>query len=196
MALDILALKKTLSEASLNRAPAGGSYDAACVFLLLFKPADPHLLAIQKTDNEGYPWRNQVALPGGRADEEDDTPLDTAFRELKEELSIPPDQVEVLGTTGHFQTINHVDIQVFAGLWNGQGPVEPDVNEVARVLKIPFKNLFQTHRTSGYHECDPDMTHLIYPLDDVNIWGATARIVYHFIELTYPLLESEFTDPD
>ena len=192
MAIDFLELKKILNHASLNGAPSGGAYDSACVFLLLFQPADPHLLAILKTDNEGYPWRNQVALPGGRADEEDNTPLDTAFRELEEELNIPPDQVEVIGTTGHFQTINFVDIQVFVGQWNGRGPIVHDTSEVARVLKIPFKTLFQTHVSSQYHECDPDITNLIYPFADVHIWGATARILYHFLELTYPVFESEF----
>jgi 8-oxo-dGTP pyrophosphatase MutT (NUDIX family) len=164
------------------------------VFLLLFEPDNPHLLAIQKSDSEGYPWRNQVALPGGHADEDDDSPLHTAFRELEEELGISRDQVEVIGTTGHFQTINHVDIQVFAGLWNGKGPIRFDTNEIARVLKIPLKELFHTHVISHFHGCDPDMANLIYPFGDVEIWGATARILHHFIELMYPLFESQFND--
>ena len=42
-----------------------GPYKPTCVFLLLYNLAEPHILAIQKTDTEGYPWRNQVALPGG-----------------------------------------------------------------------------------------------------------------------------------
>jgi 8-oxo-dGTP pyrophosphatase MutT (NUDIX family) len=133
-----------------------------------------------------------VALPGGHADEDDDGPLDTAFRELEEELGIPPSQVEVIGTTGHFQTINNVDIQVFTGLWNGKGPIRFEKNEIARVLKIPLNELFRTHVASNFHGSDPDMTNLIYPFMDVEIWGATARILHHFIELMYPLFESEF----
>jgi len=69
MTIDILELKKTLDNSTMDQPPAGNRYRLACVFLLLFEPADPHLLAIQKSDNEGYPWRNQVALPGGHVDE-------------------------------------------------------------------------------------------------------------------------------
>jgi len=123
---------------------------------------------------------------------DDDSPLYTAFRELEEELCIPPSQVEVIGTTGHFPTTNHVDIQVFAGLWDGKGPIQFKKSEIARVLKIPLKKLFRTHVSSNFHETDPDMTNLIYPFNDVEIWGATARILHHFIELMYPLLEAEF----
>lgn len=194
MTFDILRLKETLDSASLSRSPVGNQYRSACVFLLLFELSNPHLLAILKTDSEGYPWRNQVALPGGHMDEQDNTPLETAFRELEEELAIPKDQVETLGTTGHFQTINHVDIQVFVGLWNGKGPIHYDTNEIARVLKIPFKVLFKTHVNSHYHEGDPNLVHLIYPFQDVEIWGATAKILHHFMELAYPLLELEFRD--
>ena len=127
-----------------------------------------------------------MALPGGHADEDDDGPLDTAFRELEEELGILPSQVAVIGTTGHFQ-INHVDIQVFSGLLDGKGPIRFETNKIARVLKIPLKELFRTHVASNFHESNPDMKNLIYPFMDVEIWGATARILHHFIELMYPL---------
>lgn len=196
MAIDISKLKETLDTAPLNQAPTSDLYRSACVFLLLFEPVNPHLLAILKTDSEGYPWRNQVALPGGHMDEHDNTPLETAFRELEEELAIPKGQVDVLGTTGHFQTINHVDIQVFVGLWNGKGPIHYDTNEIARVLKIPFNVLFQTHVSSHYHESNSSIAHLIYPFQDVEIWGATAKILHHFMELMYPLFEAGFRDKD
>ena len=192
MAIDISTLKDTLDSASSRQAPPDNPYRSACVFLLLFELSNPHLLAILKTDNEGYPWRNQVALPGGHVDEGDNRPIDTAFRELEEELAIPKNQVEAIGTIGHFQTIHHVDIQVFVGIWNGKGPIKYDTNEIARVLKIPFKQLFQTHVNSRYHKSDPNIFHLIYPFQDVQIWGATAKILHHFIELMYPLFELEF----
>ncbi|MBW1848493.1 MAG: hypothetical protein JRJ27_15465 [Deltaproteobacteria bacterium] len=46
MTIDIVELKKTLDNASMDQAPAGSLYRLTCVFLLLFEPADPHLLAI------------------------------------------------------------------------------------------------------------------------------------------------------
>ena len=86
-------------------APRTAGYRPASVSLLLFEQNQPHLLAIQKTDTEGYPWRNQVALPGGHRDRTDGSALDTALRELGEELGILPRQVEMIGSLGRFQTI-------------------------------------------------------------------------------------------
>jgi 8-oxo-dGTP pyrophosphatase MutT (NUDIX family) len=188
--IEFADLKAIIRTNPAPQAPATGAYKPACVFLLLFNREAPHVLAIQKTDTEGYPWSNQVALPGGHLDEEDASPLDGAFRELEEEMNIARSQVRLLGSIGHFQTINRRDIEVFAGLWNGVGPVQHDPAEISRVLEIPVEVLVRTHIANGYHDRVPDVDELKYPFEDVVVWGATARILHHFIELLYPLVES------
>lgn len=157
--------------------------------MLLFNRPDPYILAIQKSDTEGYPWRNQVALPGGHMESTDAGPVAAAFRELEEELDISKDQVEFVGSLGHFQTLTQPrDIEVFFGLWNGKGPVRYDATEIARILEVPLKTLVGIHQTQGYHDRQPEIRELVYPLEDAVIWGATAKILHHFIELIYPLL--------
>ena len=154
----------------------------------MFDLGGPYILAIQKADSEGYPWRNQVALPGGHLDAEDASPLEGAFRELKEEMGISRDQVEFLGSMGHFQTINHRDIEVFTGLWKAVGPVRHDSAEISRILEIPMQVLVQTHNTKNFHGRIPDIDELRYPFEDVVIWGATARILHYFIELLFEVI--------
>jgi 8-oxo-dGTP pyrophosphatase MutT (NUDIX family) len=157
--------------------------------LLLFGRPDPHILAIQKSDNEGYPWRNQVALPGGHIESTDADPVAAAFRELEEELNISQDQVDFIGSIGHFQTLTRPrDIEAFIGLWNGKGPIRCDASEIARILEIPLKTIVGIHRAKRYHDRQPDIRELEYPFEDIVIWGATAKILHHFIELIYPLL--------
>lgn len=187
---------KHIVETTIHPGPPGdNSFRSACVFLLLFGEKEPHLLAIQKSDSEGYPWRNQVALPGGHMDKEDSGPVDAAFRELEEEMNITKDQVELLGSLGHFQTINNTDIEVFTGLWNGMGQIQFDSDEISRVLRIPFEELIRIHKESKFHGQIPAVQDLLYPYKDVVIWGATARILHYFIEILYPYLETngEFT---
>jgi 8-oxo-dGTP pyrophosphatase MutT (NUDIX family) len=170
---------------------------SACVFLLLYNKADPHCLAIQKSDTDGYPWRNQVALPGGHIDKTDASPLDAAYRELKEEVNISPDQVELIGSLGHFQTVlKPRDIEVFVGWWSGRGPVSFDPVEISRVLEIPLKSLIETHMANGYHGRQFGVKELTYPFLDVEIWGASARIFHHFIERIYPLLDNNGYFPE
>ncbi|MGD8291136.1 MAG: CoA pyrophosphatase [Desulfobacterales bacterium] len=190
MGLDVDELKDIISNDPSPEPPDYRIYKPACVFLLMFDLGEPHILAIQKADSEGYPWRNQVALPGGHLDAQDTSPLEGAFRELEEEVGISRNQVEFLGSMGHFQTINHRDIEVFTGLWKAVGPVRHDPTEISRILKIPFRVLVQTHNANNFHGRIPDVDELRYPFKDVVIWGATARILHHYIELVHPLLQT------
>jgi 8-oxo-dGTP pyrophosphatase MutT (NUDIX family) len=161
-----------------------------CVFLLLFNKREPHILAVQKSDTEGYPWRNQVALPGGHLERKDSGPVAAAFRELEEELNISADQIDFIGSLGHFQTlINARDIEAFIGFWNGQGSLRHDSTEISRVLELPLRKLFEIHQSKHYHDHIPDIHEVEYPFEDVVIWGATAQILHHFLELIYTLLK-------
>jgi 8-oxo-dGTP pyrophosphatase MutT (NUDIX family) len=185
---DVGGLKNIIGNNAVPGPPESGEYRPACVFLLLFNLEEPYILAIQKTDSEGYPWRNQVALPGGHLDEVDASPLEGAFRELEEETRIGRNQVELLGSLGHYQTINHRDIEAFIGVWDAVDPVRHDPSEISRILEIPLRALFQTHLAKNFHNRIPDIDELRYPFEDIVIWGATARILHHLIELLYPLL--------
>ena len=135
--IDLTTLKQRICDSSNPGPPGDVSFQRATVFLILFDLLEPHVLAIQKTDTEGYPWRNQVALPGGHVEESDPTALAAAYRELKEEVDIGRDQIEFIGSIGHFQTINHRDIQVFVGWWKEQSEIQFDSMEISRILKTP-----------------------------------------------------------
>ncbi len=164
---------------------------ATAVFLVLFDARNPHLLAVLKSDTEGYPWRNQVALPGGHLEEGDATSLDAAYRELEEEVHIRRKDVRYLGALGHFQTINNKDLEVFAGIWNGRGEIRFDKTEIARVLKLPLNTLLQIHAARGYRGRLPGVHELVYPVEDVRIWGVTGKILHFFLERLSPALSEK-----
>ncbi|MDM8526156.1 CoA pyrophosphatase [Desulfococcaceae bacterium HSG8] len=192
MKLDILNIRYAVTNA-VPPEPVSVTYKPTSVFLLLFdKEEKTHILAIQKSDTEGYPWRNQVALPGGHVDKSDSSAAYAAFRELEEEVGIPGDQVEFIGSLGHFPTLNQRDIEAFIGLWNGKGPVRHDPGEIARVLEVPFEKLVRTHEAKNFHGRVPDIYDLTYPVQDAVIWGATARILHRFIELLYPVFINKY----
>ncbi len=185
-------LKFIIQNAAIPGPPTDGSYQSTCVFLLLFERDAPHFLAIQKSDTEGYPWRNQMALPGGHLEKQDSSPVEAAYRELEEELSIPKSQVEFIGSAGHFQTIlRPKDLEVFVGLWNKKGPIRCDSKEVARILEIPLNRIVQTHKRCDFHNCIPNVHDLKYPFEDVVIRGVTAKILHHLIEMLYPWLNDK-----
>ncbi|MCD6586646.1 MAG: CoA pyrophosphatase [Desulfobacteraceae bacterium] len=160
-------------------------YDCTSVFFLIYnKNNSPYLLAILKADTPGYAWRNQVALPGGHIDEKDSSPLKAAYRELEEEIGILKNQVEFIGSLGHFQTIQRKDLEVFIGAWKGNFKnIIYDEKEISKVLEIPISPLLKTHISKDFHGRIPDIAELIYPFEDVLIWGVTARIFHYFFEL-------------
>ena len=80
MVLDAFRLRSLMRAAQIPESSAFHNTDEACVFLLLFgDERNRRILAIQKSDNQGYPWRNQVALPGGHIDPADSSPEAAVF---------------------------------------------------------------------------------------------------------------------
>jgi coenzyme A diphosphatase NUDT7 len=158
-------------------------FQSTSVMALFAFKEDLELIFIQKADVEGYPWRNQMAFPGGHVDKEDSSTRETALRELEEEMGICSENVRVIGSLGHFQTINSKDIEAFTGIWNGEDKIIFDPAEISRVIPIPFAHLTKIQKEKGYAGCTPNIMELTYPYEDILIWGVTAKILHHMIEI-------------
>lgn len=191
MKIEKATLEKAVRSAD-GPPPPARAHRPASVSLLVFGEEASHILAILKADRTGYIWRNQVALPGGRIDEHDPDSLHAAIRELEEELNISSKNVDYLGSLGHFQTLQDTVIEVFAGIWNQQDTICFDTREIAKVLKIPIELVIRTHFAKRLNGRMPTMGELLYPVDDLVIWGVTAKILHHFIERLYPEPEMPF----
>jgi len=178
-------LEKAILFANGPRVP-DWAHRPASVSLLLFGEKATRILAILKADHIGYVWRNQVALPGGRVDKKDPDALHAAIRELGEELNISAENVEYIGSLGHFQTLQNTVIEVFVGFWNQRDAICFDPQEIARVLEIPFESIIKTHFEKRLNGRMPAMEELLYPAEDLVVWGVTAKILHYFIELLYP----------
>ncbi len=164
--------------------PEKGRFQSTSV-IALFSIVDTEvsLLFIQKADVQGYPWANQMAFPGGHRDERDTSTRQTALRELSEEMGIDRKDVEIIGSLGHFQTINDKDIEAWVGVWNRNGSICHDPSEISRVFQIPLDYLIDIHMKNHFHGTMPDVSRLQYPYEDVIIWGVTAKILHHLIEI-------------
>lgn len=84
-------LRATLADTPL--APVSGPHREAAV-AVAFAPleAGPGVLLIERAHRPGDPWSGQIALPGGRREEQDADVVATAIRETEEEVGVtlPP----------------------------------------------------------------------------------------------------------
>lgn len=141
----------------------------------------------------------QIALPGGRTDEGDRDAVDTALREAYEEIGLPRDHAEVLGTLPTYVTGTSFIITPVVALVRPGFVLQPNPGEVADVFEVPLSYLMNPahHRR---HEAEFDglvrqwvsMPYVQTAGEEGSpdggteryIWGATAgmlRNLYRFL---------------
>jgi len=179
----ISILRSAIQNGSHPGPPADDLFQSTSVMVVFMFNREVELLFIRKADVKGYPWANQMAFPGGHKDKKDFSTKDTALRELAEEMGINRENVEVIGSLGHFQTINNKDIEAWVGAWNQKETIHYDCAEISRVFQIPLNYLIDLHKKKGFHRQAPNVMQLTYPYKDVVIWGVTGKILYHLIEV-------------
>jgi 8-oxo-dGTP pyrophosphatase MutT (NUDIX family) len=120
----------------------------------------------------------QIAFPGGGRDEADLTPLHTALRETREELGLPPDQVDVLGMLGAMPTVTAYWVTPFVGLVPADAPLTPSPGEIAQVLEAPLWRL--RRETRRLYEAERDV--FVWGDGRDVVWGATWRMLHQLVE--------------
>ena len=127
----------------------------------------------------------QVSFPGGARDPEDPTPLHTALRELREELGVPPEAIEVLGMLDEIPTTSEFRVVPYVGLLDPAVELRPDAGEIAELLEIPVSDLLVPglRRTEKrfYRGAERDV--YFYDVGRHTIWGATARILSNLLSV-------------
>jgi len=68
--------------------------------------------------------------------------------------------------------------------------ISDNMDQVNQREKNGFSGLYVKELKDIFHNRIPSIDELRYPFEDVVIWGATARILHHLIELLYPLFGS------
>ncbi len=183
-------IRKVVKESSHPVSPVNGSFTLASVLALFSFEKEPVLHFIKKADDARYAWSGQMAFPGGHSEPEDTSRQNTALRELEEEMGINKNNVEMLGSIGHFPTIHNREIETFVGIWNKKDEIVFDSSEISRVIPIPLSYLVTHHIKMGFNVEKPDTYHLTYPFKDIVIWGATAKMIFHFIQILLPAIKN------
>ncbi|SFU68997.1 8-oxo-dGTP pyrophosphatase MutT, NUDIX family [Pseudoduganella namucuonensis] len=133
------------------------------------------------TDHAG-----QISFPGGRAEDYDAGPVDTALREAEEEIGLARAHADVLGTLPTYYTGTGYSVSPVVALLKPPFELTPDPREVAEIFEVPLAFLMDglNHQRVSAQLANGKRTFYAMPYQRYYIWGATAgmlRNLFHFL---------------
>ncbi len=180
-----------------------GARHSYAVLCPLLEQADGlHLLFEVRAQN--LRQGGEVCFPGGRM-EHGESPLQAALRETEEELAIPPETVEILGTPDFICNQRNFLLRPVVGLVSpaGLAAMTPSAAEVAETFTVPLSFFRATAPEIWHYALEPrvpadfpyeavgipedyhwnwgDVEVPIWHYGGHTIWGMTARLVRELI---------------
>lgn len=135
----------------------------------------------------------QISFPGGRAEEEDANPVDTALREAEEEIGLQRRHVvEIAGFLDLYQTVTGFLITPVVGFVAPPFELALDAFEVAEAFEVPLDFILdpRNHESRSMFYKGQHRRYYVIPYEDRFIWGATAAMLVNFARrlVEHPLL--------
>ena len=145
--------------------------------ILTFKK-DLEILLTKRSNNlKNHP--GQIAFPGGKKDQIDSSPIETALRETQEEVGLNPKNVEIIASLPSHRTATGFVIKPYLGLINQPFSETLRQGEVDEIFTVPYEYILneknfsiQTRKWNGSQR-----SYYVVPYGPYYIWGATARIL-------------------
>ncbi|NEU31597.1 CoA pyrophosphatase [bacterium LRH843] len=151
---------------------------------------------------------SEICFPGGRIDSSDPTPEMAAIRELTEELGVDKSAVNVFAPLDILVTPFRGIIYPFVAKLTDIDSICVNTEEVDHIFTVPLSFLYnyEPERFSMGIRFEPGknfpldkisnkrsyssrinlIPELFYYYNDYVIWGITARILSHFLDITKP----------
>ena len=145
--------------------------------ILTFKKDLEILLTKRSNSLKNHP--GQIAFPGGKKDQIDSSPIETALRETQEEVGLNPKNVEIIASLPSHKTATGFVIKPYLGLINQPFSETLRQGEVDEIFTVPYEYILdeenfsiQTRKWNGSQR-----SYYVVPYGPYYIWGATARIL-------------------
>jgi 8-oxo-dGTP pyrophosphatase MutT (NUDIX family) len=158
--------------------PTGPLTPAAILFPIVLRHPEPTVLLTRRTDHLHH-HPGQVSFPGGRVEEHDTGPVDTALRETEEEISLDRRHIELLGCLPQYRTGTGFEVTPVIGLVTPPFELMPDAFEVAEVFEVPLAFLLDpaNHQRHSVEVRGQLREYYAMPYGEHFIWGATAGMI-------------------
>ena len=152
--------------------------DAAVMIPIVDRPEGAGVILTKRSSAlKHHP--GQIAFPGGKVDPSDDGVTGAALREAWEEIGLPEDQADVLGSLPPHETVTGFRVTpILAMIASGFSP-RPEPGEVAEVFEAPLFHVLNSdnYLTESRRWRGQRRYYFTVPWGPYYIWGATARML-------------------
>ncbi|WP_102347147.1 NUDIX hydrolase [Bacillus sp. Marseille-P3661] len=176
------------------------------IFLPLIKVGAEYHILFEIRSKELRRQPGETCFPGGRLDSNGESSQDAAIRETCEELGILSNELQLMGALDYLLSpFGTVIYPYFGWIKKDLNELSPNTAEVGSIFTIPISYLiknepevykihfdvkpeenFPFHLVPGgknYNWRPREMNELFYRYEDKVVWGLTARILHHFLNL-------------
>jgi 8-oxo-dGTP pyrophosphatase MutT (NUDIX family) len=159
---------------------------AAVLVPIVQRPEGPTILLTQRTAHLNN-HAGQVSFPGGRAEELDSSPIETALRETEEEIGLARRHVEIVGVLPDHITASAYLVTPVVALVSPPFELIAESNEVAEIFEVPLAFLMDgmNHQRMSFELPEGAGRRSFYamPYGRFFIWGATAGMLRNLFHL-------------
>jgi len=185
--MDINRLKEFLSKRERKTIPQQG-YKPASVLIPLTENGKIYILLMKRAKHlTNHP--GEISFPGGRLDDNDKNSLETALREVEEEIGIPGYEVNVVGALDDAISITNFHIVPYVGVIPFFYPYSFNKSEIDEIILIPLSFFLNQPKIEIYRKGNIVKENFVYDYEGNIIFGLTACLIKNLVEI---LLESGF----
>ena len=126
----------------------------------------------------------EVAFPGGKREEKDETLRKTALREAQEEVNLELKDVEVLGEISSVQSRFGLSVTPYIGILKSNTLIA-DGKEIEEVFSVPL-NFIKNNMQKEQKSENWDNKKVFFPFfefENKMVWGLTAYMTVEFLKL-------------
>ncbi len=123
--------------------------------------------------------KGQIGFPGGRIDDGDLKPRDTALRETLEEIGLEPSLVHVLGALDPVPAIDGTPVFPLVCVTNATADgLTINTEEVAEIYMIPLPLVLESNRQKfSFNMFGCWRNSYLYDCGQISVWGLSAEIL-------------------
>ncbi len=158
----------------------------AVLILLYPKEGQAFFPLIKRPEYPGV-HSGQIAFPGGKMEEEDESEVDTALREAWEEVGVRPEQVNIIGKMSDlFIPASNFLVSPIVGFSEQIPDFVPEKSEVARIIQAAVSTLYEPgFRKQKVLEFSQSfrLDTPYFEVDKEMVWGATAMILGELLQI-------------